>query len=81
MHVRYTQSSRRHRIGRAHTRHVIESNRRTFATDSNGESVVWWVGPDDRYLVLEVMGRYAVDANTGEQTLLVMHVMPVEFRR
>jgi hypothetical protein len=42
---------------------------------NRGEEGWRYVGPDDRGLVLEVIA-----VETGEATLLVIHVMPYKFR-
>jgi hypothetical protein len=74
--VRFTQSARRHRIGKAHALEVM----RTFepevvpADTSNRERLVW-VGEDDRGLTLEIVAIVEVDC------LLVVHVMPHQYRR
>jgi len=72
--VRWTQASRKHRIGRAHARHVMATVEPTTATTSNGNAGLLWIGPDDRGVELEVIaavlpGRYRV-----------IHVMPTALR-
>ncbi len=74
--VRFTQSARRHRIGKARALHVINSTEPTVvpADEATREQLVW-VGPDDRGLDLEVVAIVEPDY------LLVIHVMPYRFRR
>ena len=74
MDLAWTQSSRRHRIGRAHARHVINTTNPTSITTADGSEALLWVGSDDRGLELEIVavvlpGRY-----------LVIHVMPTALR-
>lgn len=74
--VRFTQSARRHRIGKARALHVINSAEPTVvpADEETREKLVW-IGPDDRGLDLEVVAVVEPDY------LLVIHVMPHKFRR
>lgn len=72
--MRWTKASRKHRIGRAHARHVMATVEPTTATTSKGNAGLLWIGPDDRGVELEVIaavlpGRY-----------LVIHVMPTALR-
>lgn len=81
MRVRFANSARRHRVGKAHALHVMNTATRTFRTDNNGEIKTWWIGNDDRGLELEVMGFEAIDTKTYDHVLLVIHVMPTALRR
>ena len=74
--VRFTQSARRHRIGRARALHVIATVEPTVV-EADGEirERLVWIGPDDRGLELEVVGL------VEPEYLLVIHVMPHQFRR
>ncbi|MDQ2707446.1 MAG: hypothetical protein M3Z25_07325 [Actinomycetota bacterium] len=74
--VRYTQSARKHRIGRAHARHVMDTAEpvREPGTGQQKDRLTW-TGPDDRGVELEIV---AVDL---PDYLLVIHVMPANFRR
>ncbi len=76
MRVRFTQSARRHRIGKARALHVINHTEPTAvpADEETREQLVW-VGRDDRDLELEVVAIVEPDY------LLVIHVMPYQFRR
>jgi hypothetical protein len=76
MQLRFSQSARRHRIGKAHALHVIQHVQPTQipADDQMRERLVW-IGSDDRGLDLEVVAIVEMDY------LLVIHVMPHQFRR
>ena len=74
--VRFTRSSRKHKIGRAHALHVID----TVAPTDVGATVEFdarklWLGPDDRGVELEIV------AVVLQAELLVIHVMPTALRR
>lgn len=71
MQIRFTQSARRHRIGKAHARYVMGAYEPTRipADDEHSERLVW-VGMDDRGLELEIVAVLETDY------LLVIHVMP-----
>ncbi len=76
MLVRFTQSARRHRIGKARALHVINHTEPTvIAADEDLQERLLWIGPDDRGVELEVIGIVEPDY------LLVIHVMPHQFRR
>ncbi len=66
--VRFSQSARRHRIGRLHALFVI--NLYESLIDSVDPSRRMWVGADSRGRELEVIGVEL------EEYLLVIHVMP-----
>lgn len=74
--VKFTQSTRKHRVGRAHVFHVLENvePRVTPATEHAAERREW-IGPDDRGVELEIIGVVEPDY------LLIIHVMPLHFRR
>jgi hypothetical protein len=72
---RWTQASRKHRIGRAHALHVMATATGTPATTARGEPAVLWVGPDDRGLELEGIAVRQPDQ------LLIIHVMPTALRK
>lgn len=74
MELAWTQSSRRHRIGRAHARHVISTVEPTTITTADGSEGLMWVGSDDRGLELEVV------AVVLPGLYLVIHVMPTALR-
>lgn len=74
MELAWTQSSRKHRIGRAHARHVINTVEPTAITTADGSEGLLWVGPDDRGLELEIV------AAVLPGLYLVIHVMPAALR-
>lgn len=73
--IRFTQAARRHRIGRAHALHVMNTGEPTIGESSRGEELRVWVGPDDRGVELEIAAVVLPDY------LLVLHVMPTALRR
>lgn len=76
MSVRFTQSARRHRIGRAHVYHVMATSIGIpVPTEPGADPKVAWLGQDDRGLVLEVVAALRPDY------VLVIHVMPRQLRR
>ena len=74
--VRFTRSSRKHKVGRGHALHFIATAIPTevAATDVFDARRVW-LGPDDRGVELEVV------ALVLPAELLVIHVMPTALRR
>jgi hypothetical protein len=76
MEIRFTQSARKHRIGKGRALYVIENSSPEFIS---GESLrsdkLIWVSQDDRGLELEIV---AVAEN---DYLVVIHVMPTIFRK
>lgn len=74
--IRWYRSARRHRVGKAHALHVIESTEpvQVRATDTLDARLVW-IGPDDRGIELEIVALDLQDAIT------VIHVMPTSLRR
>lgn len=75
MEVRWSQSSRRHRIGRAHAGRVMSTTTPQEVTTATGNPAPLWVGLDDRGIELEIIA--AVLPNQ----YLVVHVMPTALRR
>jgi hypothetical protein len=75
MEIRFAQSARKHRIGKARAMFVMENNRfQTLARDDDKVQQIW-VALDDRDLELEVIAVVLVNC------LLVTHVMPTALRR
>jgi len=75
MEIRFAQSARRHRIGKARAMFVMENNPfQTLARDDDKVQQIW-VALDDRDLELEVIAVVLVNC------LLVTHVMPTALRR
>jgi hypothetical protein len=75
--VKFTQSARKHRLGRARVLAAMEAAGEPEHVPADGDldDRLVWVGPDDRGVVLEVI---AVDL---PDYLLVIHAMPLAFRR
>ena len=75
MEVLWSQSSRRHRIGRAHARHVMATVEPTESVTTAGHPALPWIGTDDRGVELEIVAAMLPDL------YLVVHVMPTALRR
>lgn len=73
--IAWAQATRRHRIGRAHARYVIDTTEPRETITASGAPGLEWVGEDDRGVELEIVA--VVLANE----LLVIHVMPTALRR
>ena len=76
MNIRFTQSARKHRIGKAHAKFVIRNYDPTFVQGELGKKdKLLWMGEDDRGLELEIVALVSSDY------YLVIHVMPTIFRK
>jgi len=76
MEIRFTQSARKHRIGKVHAKFVIRNYEPTFVQGYVGDKdKLLWIGNDDRGLELEIV------ALISDEFLLVIHVMPTVFRK
>ena len=75
MRYGFTQSSRRHKIGRAHALAAI-ANAEDAEPDQNGE--LRWVAPDDRGIELEIVGLVERD---DADLIVIKHVMPTALRK
>ncbi|MDQ3602114.1 MAG: hypothetical protein M3408_12900 [Actinomycetota bacterium] len=74
--IKFAQSARKHRIGRAHVLHVIETAPYTrYPATDDLDARIEWVGLDDRDVELEVIAVELPDL------WLVIHVMPTVLRR
>lgn len=74
--IKFTQSARKHRIGKVHALHVIENYEPVVSYLVKEQLKQYeWNGFDSRDRELEIVAR-----QLGE-TLLVIHVMPTIFRR
>ena len=74
MELGWTQSSRRHRIGRAHVRYVIDTVEPSQIATASGSDGLLWVGDDDRGVELEIV------AVVLPGLYLIIHVMPTALR-
>lgn len=77
--VRWTQAARRHRIGKASARHVMQSVEPARVTTNSGVSAWQWIGVDERGRELEIIA-VAIDPPGAEPYVLVIHVMPTRLR-
>jgi hypothetical protein len=77
--IRFTQAARKHRIGRPSARHVLAGAEPTLVRTAGGADAWLYVGPDDRGRELEII---AVEVHRPDAApyLLVIHVMPTQFR-
>ena len=74
--VRFAKSARKHRIGKAHALFVLENHEPvTFLSSSGEDQKLLWIAQDDRGLELEIV------AVKLAENILVIHVMPRNFRR
>lgn len=74
MEIRWARPARKHRIGRAHARHVIETVIPEVIPATDRDEHWRWVGPDDRGIELEIEAAVT-------DVLLIIHVMPTALRR
>ena len=76
MEIKFTQSARKHRIGKARAMYVINHFSPTYiAGDEDGEDQQVWIGQDDRGLELEIVALVLTDY------LLITHIKPTDLRR
>jgi len=74
--IRFTQSARKHKIGKGRVLYVVEHYQRQTIFDLKSSDIKYqWIGADDRGVNLEII------AVATPAYLLVIHVMPYEFRR
>jgi hypothetical protein len=72
--VRFTRDARKHKIGHARARFVIENNEPMQGPGLfRNEKKLTWIGIDDRGLELEVIGI------EDEYEIFIIHVMPTIF--
>ena len=74
MRIEFTKSARKHKIGKQRVREVIATSTPTLFFEC-GVSKLRWIGKDRRGLELEILAL-----EEGE-VWLVIHVMPLNFRR
>ena len=74
MRIEFTNSARKHKIGKQRVREVIATSTPTLFFEC-GVSKLRWIGKDRRGLELEILAL-----EEGE-VWLVIHVMPLNFRR
>lgn len=75
--VKFTQSARKRRIGKAHVlAAMVDAGEPTRLSAEEGlDERLVWIGTDDRGVVLEVIGVEL------PAYLLIIHVMPYSYRR
>ena len=74
--MRFAKSARKHRIGKAHALFVLENHEPvTFLSSYGEDQKLLWIAQDDRGLELEIV------AVKLAENILVIHVMPRNFRR
>jgi hypothetical protein len=78
--IRFTQSARRHRIGRTSARHVLATTAPTPVTTSSGTAAWIYIGPDERGRELEIIALEVQPADAAQPHLLVIHAMPTQLR-
>ena len=74
MRIEFTKSARKHKIGKQRVREVIATST-PIVFFEGGVSKLRWVGTDRRGLELEILAL-----EEGE-VWLIIHVMPLNFRR
>lgn len=77
--IRFTQATRRHRIGKTSARHVIAHVTPSRTTTVGGASAWLWIGDDERGRELEIIGN-TIEPSAGPAFLHVIHVMPTQLR-
>jgi hypothetical protein len=76
MDTRFTQSARKHRIGKTRALYVINNYMPiNIQSDAETKEKLLWIGQDERGLELEIV------AILLDNYLLVIHVMPTIFRK
>jgi hypothetical protein len=79
--IRFTTASRKHGIGKSSALHVMATVTPDRTTTPQGNPAWLYVGPDELGRELEVIAVETDDKKTGDRCLLVIHVMPVSFRK
>ena len=80
LEIRFTQSARKHRIGRASARQVLATAEPTAVTTTSGANAWLYVGPDERGREVEIIALEVHPADGGQSYLLVIQVMPTQLR-
>lgn len=73
--IKFAQSARKHRIGRTHALHVIETPYTRYPATNDLDARIEWIRLDDRGVELEVIAVELPDL------WLIIHVMPTALRR
>lgn len=75
MELRFTQSARKHRIGRGHVAFVLRTYEPVATETKRGDAALVWIGSDETGRELEIVG-----VEVGGY-LLIIHVFPTALRR
>ena len=76
MELRFTQSSRKHRIGKTHAKHVLSTSEPWIHGEAGTTRIIYdWIGFDERGVEIEITGILE------EGYIAIIHVMPTSFRR
>ncbi|RIR04087.1 hypothetical protein [Mycobacteroides abscessus] len=79
---RFTQSARKHRIGRAHVKAAMGNAVLVEIREDARGAMGMFIGTDDRGIDLEIGIKGADDVWDGQHAVwLVIHVMPYRFRK
>ena len=79
--IRFTQAARKHRVGRASARHVMNTATPTATMTDQGNEAWQYRGLDERGRELEVIAVEVASTAEKQSYLLVIHVMPTTLRR
>lgn len=72
--LRFSNSARKHRIGKARVIYVLENNKPEFIFTLDIIQI-WWLAKDDRGVELEIL------AILEDDVICVIHVMPSRYRK
>ena len=71
MELRFTQSSRKHRIGKTHAKHVLSTSEPWIHGEEGTTRIIYdWIGFDERGVEIEITGILE------EGYIAIIHVMP-----
>ena len=80
MRFKFSRSSRRHKIGRAHALAALaaagEPTLESRERDGVEREFLHWIGTDDRGVELEIIGTVAVE---NPDLIIIIHVLPTTF--
>jgi hypothetical protein len=80
MQIRFAQSARRHRVGKASVRNVTAAVVPTAVETPAGNAAWFYLGTDERGRRLEIVAVELEPGDGGPADLLVIHVMPTHLR-